>query len=204
MTTLATRDALMRHAELSRSGRPGRYPARPARRTRRSGGGRTGAAVRAARRGDPALFAGSGKDSPHHAARRRSPGRPGERLPRLADPDRGRAGDQAQRQVAARRNAAGLLATAANRPLSLGAGRHYPRSRARYAALRARGCSHGRVLRGVADRLLAVACAILETKTMFDPTYGRGVAARPTRSAVPGSCFQAATPLAAAHRGWPR
>lgn len=41
---------------------------------------------------------------------------------------------------------------------------HDPRSRARYATLRARGCSHGRALRGVADRLLAVACAMLKTK----------------------------------------
>lgn len=46
---------------------------------------------------------------------------------------------------------------------------HDPKSRARYEALRARGCSHGRALRGVADRLLAVACAMLKTKTTFDP-----------------------------------
>jgi transposase len=43
------------------------------------------------------------------------------------------------------------------------------RSRARYAALRARGHSHGRALRGVADRLLAVACAMLESGTTYDP-----------------------------------
>ncbi len=42
-------------------------------------------------------------------------------------------------------------------------------SRNRYAALRARGHSHGRALRSVADRLLAVACAMLKTKTLFDP-----------------------------------
>jgi transposase len=46
---------------------------------------------------------------------------------------------------------------------------HDARSRDRYAALRARGCSHGRALRTVADRLLAVACAMLESRTMFDP-----------------------------------
>jgi transposase len=46
---------------------------------------------------------------------------------------------------------------------------HDPRSKARYAALRSRGCSHGRALRGVADRLLAVACVMLQTRTSFDP-----------------------------------
>lgn len=40
---------------------------------------------------------------------------------------------------------------------------------ARYAALRARGHSHGRALRSVADRLLAVACAMLSSQTPFDP-----------------------------------
>ncbi len=46
---------------------------------------------------------------------------------------------------------------------------HDARSKARYAALRGRGCSHGRALRGVADRLLAVACAMLQTRTSYDP-----------------------------------
>ena len=46
---------------------------------------------------------------------------------------------------------------------------HEARSKARYAALRARGCSHGRALRGVADRLLAVACAMLQARTSYDP-----------------------------------
>jgi hypothetical protein len=32
-----------------------------------------------------------------------------------------------------------------------------------------RGHSHGRALRSVADRLLAVACAMLGQQTMFDP-----------------------------------
>ncbi len=45
---------------------------------------------------------------------------------------------------------------------------HDLRSKARYAALRARGHSHGRALRSVADRLLAVACAMLKTRTLFD------------------------------------
>jgi transposase len=44
-----------------------------------------------------------------------------------------------------------------------------PRSRQKYAALRARGHGHARALRSVADRLLAVACAMLQTATDFDP-----------------------------------
>ena len=44
---------------------------------------------------------------------------------------------------------------------------HDPRSQAKYEALRARG--HGRALRSVADRLIGVACAMLEAKTTFDP-----------------------------------
>jgi hypothetical protein len=40
--------------------------------------------------------------------------------------------------------------------------------RARYAALRRRGKSHGRALRGVADRLLALACVLLQRGTLFD------------------------------------
>lgn len=42
-------------------------------------------------------------------------------------------------------------------------------SHAKYAALRARGHGHARALRSVADRLLAVACAMLENRTLFDP-----------------------------------
>ena len=42
-------------------------------------------------------------------------------------------------------------------------------SRAKYAALRSRGHSHGRALRSVADRLLNVACAMLKTGTIFNP-----------------------------------
>jgi transposase len=38
-----------------------------------------------------------------------------------------------------------------------------------YARLRARGCSHGRALRGVGDRLLAVLMAMLRTQTLYDP-----------------------------------
>jgi transposase len=48
---------------------------------------------------------------------------------------------------------------------------HDPRSRAKYAALRSRGHGHARALRSVADRLLAVACAMLESQTAFDPDH---------------------------------
>jgi transposase len=44
-----------------------------------------------------------------------------------------------------------------------------PKCHARYAALRRRGHSHGRALRGVADRLLALACVLLQRQTPFDP-----------------------------------
>ena len=43
-------------------------------------------------------------------------------------------------------------------------------SRAKYAALRARGHSHGRALRSVADRLLNVACSMLKSRTIFRPS----------------------------------
>jgi transposase len=45
---------------------------------------------------------------------------------------------------------------------------HDPKSRAAYAALRARGKTHGRALRTIADRLLALACAMLRDGTLFD------------------------------------
>jgi transposase len=48
---------------------------------------------------------------------------------------------------------------------------HDELSRRRYAELRKRGHSHGRALRSVADRLLAVACAMLDNQTPFDPAY---------------------------------
>lgn len=47
---------------------------------------------------------------------------------------------------------------------------HDQTSRAKYAALRGRGHSHGRALRSVADRLLNVACAMLKTGTTFKPS----------------------------------
>lgn len=47
---------------------------------------------------------------------------------------------------------------------------HDALSCAHYHRLRARGHSHGRALRGVADRLLTVLCAMLRTQTLYEPT----------------------------------
>jgi Transposase IS116/IS110/IS902 family len=49
---------------------------------------------------------------------------------------------------------------------------HDPKSRSRYATLRHRGHPHGRAIRGVADRLLALACTLLERQAPFDPHFG--------------------------------
>jgi transposase len=51
------------------------------------------------------------------------------------------------------------------------AAQHDPTSRAKYEALRARGHGHARALRSVVDRLLNVACAMLESRTLFDPSF---------------------------------
>lgn len=56
---------------------------------------------------------------------------------------------------------------------------HDARSKERYAALRGRGHSHGRALRGVADRLLAVACAMLKAGTVYDPAKLGSVRSEP-------------------------
>jgi transposase len=45
-----------------------------------------------------------------------------------------------------------------------------PEIRHRYEALRMRGHSYGRALRGVADRLLELACVLLRRRELFDPT----------------------------------
>jgi transposase len=52
-----------------------------------------------------------------------------------------------------------------------------PRSKQRYAALRARGCSHGRALRSVADRLLKLLCTLLRRQVPFDPNHNAKEAA---------------------------
>ena len=54
---------------------------------------------------------------------------------------------------------------------------HDPRSRFRYHALRQKGHSHGRALRGVADRLLSMLIAMLETGTLYNPELQRRVPA---------------------------
>ena len=46
-----------------------------------------------------------------------------------------------------------------------------PTSKERYAALRQRGHSHGRALRTVGDRLLKVACTLLDRQLLFDPNH---------------------------------
>ena len=50
---------------------------------------------------------------------------------------------------------------------------HDPKSRSRYEALRARGRSYGRALRGVADRLLGVTCVLLRRQVLFDAGHGK-------------------------------
>ena len=46
-----------------------------------------------------------------------------------------------------------------------------PLCRAHYHRLRAKGHSHGRALRGIQDRLLRIACAMLSNRTLYDPNY---------------------------------
>ena len=48
---------------------------------------------------------------------------------------------------------------------------HDPISRAKYDSLRGRGHGHARALRSVVDRLLYVACAMLENGTLFDGSF---------------------------------
>jgi len=45
------------------------------------------------------------------------------------------------------------------------------KSKAKYLALKARGCSHARALRTIGDRLLYVACVMLKNRTLFDPAF---------------------------------
>jgi len=45
------------------------------------------------------------------------------------------------------------------------------RSKQHYAQLRGKGHSHGRALRGLADRLLTVLIAMLQTKTLYTPNF---------------------------------
>jgi len=59
-----------------------------------------------------------------------------------------------------------------------------PKYHGRYEAFRARGHSYGRALRGVAERLLGVACVLLQRQTLFDAEHGTPVVP-PWASAVP-------------------
>ena len=52
---------------------------------------------------------------------------------------------------------------------------HDIRSREQYHRLRGKGHSHGRALRGLADRLLALLCAMLKSGTAYDPTRRQSV-----------------------------
>lgn len=56
------------------------------------------------------------------------------------------------------------------------AARNDPYYAGRYKAMRGRGLTHGRALRGIADRLLKLAVVLLETGTLYDPAV-RKVAA---------------------------
>lgn len=56
-----------------------------------------------------------------------------------------------------------------------------PVTKAHYAELRRKGHTHGRALRGVVDRLLSVAVAMLKTNTRYDP------ARRPSRQQPAGT-----------------
>ena len=53
---------------------------------------------------------------------------------------------------------------------------HDPKSRSRYDALRGRGHSYRHALRGVADRLLGLACVLLQRQVVFNPDHGAGKA----------------------------
>lgn len=53
-------------------------------------------------------------------------------------------------------------------------------ARAYYAALRARGHSHGRALRSVADRWLRILTAMLKQRTLYDPVRFQGAVAPST------------------------
>jgi transposase len=61
------------------------------------------------------------------------------------------------------------------------------RARAHYAALRARGQSHGRALRGVVDRLLAVAVAMLRSGALYDPALRSPAEGRRARGGEPAA-----------------
>ena len=57
-----------------------------------------------------------------------------------------------------------------------------PGSRAHYASLRARGHSHARALRSVADRTLRILMRLLNRGQLFDPSYGHATASVAVRA----------------------
>ena len=76
-----------------------------------------------------------------------------------------------------------------------------PVSKAKYAALRGRGHDHARGLRAVADRLLAVACAVLRTPRPATGPYARRSFMRPdllSRHGPTGRSTSAYAPRSAA------
>ena len=77
-----------------------------------------------------------------------------------------------RRTVSMRYACSGRLREAAYHWARVGAQRD-PASRAYYATLRARGHSHGRALRSVADRLLRILMTLLERGQLFDPAHGQ-------------------------------
>lgn len=48
-----------------------------------------------------------------------------------------------------------------------------PVCKAKYAELRGRGRTHGGALRSIADRLLNIACSMLRSRTLFDPSFAK-------------------------------
>ena len=64
---------------------------------------------------------------------------------------------------------------------------HDERAKKHYAALRAKGHSHGRAIRGIADRLLAVLITMLRTKTLYDPAFPALPKPRPDLPANPAA-----------------
>jgi hypothetical protein len=61
---------------------------------------------------------------------------------------------------------------------------HDDRTKAHYALLRHRGHHHARALRGVADRLLSVLVAMLQSRSLYDPTRRMVVVASTPREAT--------------------
>jgi transposase len=62
--------------------------------------------------------------------------------------------------------------------------KHDAHWKARYAALRASGHSHGRTLRGIGDRLLATLIAMLKTRTPYDPGRRRNSSSLEAAAAI--------------------